>query len=41
MSIFDIVGTWSESYLQFTIFRILYPKVPSKHKIKISKAFYI
>jgi hypothetical protein len=31
----------SVNYLQFTSFWILHPKVPSKHKTKNIKAFYI
>ena len=31
----------SVTYLQFTPFCIFHPKVPSKHKIKNIKAFYI
>ena len=31
----------SANYLQFTPFCIFHPKVPSKHKIKNIKAFYI
>ena len=31
----------SANYLQFTSFCIFHPKVPSKHKIKNIKAFYI
>jgi hypothetical protein len=31
----------SANYLQFTSFCIFHPKVPSKHKIRNIKAFYI
>jgi len=32
---------FSANYLQFTPFWIFHPKVPSKHKTKNIKAFYI